>query len=313
MKIPTLYIGLPLLWLACQKFKWKFLLNYRLLIFAFIILFGTFLWYYHAHQLYVNGGSTFNIWEVGTDKWGNLNLLYSWSFYTNVFYSTIAERLLTLVATNLFIIGLFVKKEFKYEKVFDIWLIALIIYIIIVAQGNLTHDYYQLPFVLPAVVFIGKIIGKYSFNDLKYLKEQKIIPILLTISLIFLMCLSYIKASEQFIKENLNQTYFALASDIKKTTLKDDLIITVCDGNPIYLYTADRKGWISAPNQFDEKYLNDRIKEGAKILTGDKKWINTDKSKELFLEAVNHYKVIEDNDRFFIIDLTQKKTLNKTF
>lgn len=107
-------------------------------------------------------------------------------------------------------------------------------------------------------------------------------------------------------RENYSLGYFKVSDGIKKSTDKKSLIITVTNGNPIYLYTADRKGWMSMPEEFDNKYLNDKIKQGAVALTGEKHWIDTDKSRMLFNDAMKNYRVIENNDDYFLIDLTKK-------
>ena len=87
---------------------------------------------------------------------------------------------------------------------------------------------------------------------------------------------------------------------------KKDMIITVCDGNPILLYSANRRGWISSPVEFDSSYLHQREKEGAKIITGEKRWVKDGKSNELFIYLLQHYKIIVNNDDYFIIDLTKR-------
>ncbi|MFH0793083.1 MAG: glycosyltransferase family 39 protein, partial [bacterium] len=77
IKLPTLYIGLPLAFMSFRKFggrAWQ-----RIELWAYVsMVFGLVaLWYYHAHWLKYQTGLTFGIWEYGTDKWGNWNLALS--------------------------------------------------------------------------------------------------------------------------------------------------------------------------------------------------------------------------------------------
>jgi hypothetical protein len=160
LKIVTLYIGLPLLYLVFQKYRFKFLSNFKIWLYAFLVLFPSVIWYYHAHMLFTGGGVTFNIWGFGTDKWGNLDLLLNPSFYSGLFLASIAESHLAYLGIVPFIIGLVLKRKDKYEKLFDYWMIAIIVYFLIVAQGNSTHDYYQLPFGLHSI-FIRKTFSHY--------------------------------------------------------------------------------------------------------------------------------------------------------
>lgn len=67
LKIPTLYLGLPILYPAWLKFGRKVLSQWALWFYALLVLIPTGLWYYHAHQLFLQYGLTFGIWEYGTD------------------------------------------------------------------------------------------------------------------------------------------------------------------------------------------------------------------------------------------------------
>jgi 4-amino-4-deoxy-L-arabinose transferase-like glycosyltransferase len=95
LKIPTLYIGLPLLYLAWLRFGSKTLKTGSLWLFAIMVLVPVAAWYYHAHQIYFQSGLTFVIWDFGTDKWGNFDLIITPSFYNDILFKSIAERHLT--------------------------------------------------------------------------------------------------------------------------------------------------------------------------------------------------------------------------
>ncbi|MCI0449927.1 MAG: glycosyltransferase family 39 protein [Chlorobi bacterium] len=120
IKLPSLYIGLVLLYLAYQKHSFALLKNYKLWLLALLVLIPPALWYYHAHQLFVDGGVSFGIWTFGQDKWGTFGLLIEPAFYNDVFFKSIAERHLTYPGFILCILGLFIKREHPKEKLFDI-------------------------------------------------------------------------------------------------------------------------------------------------------------------------------------------------
>ncbi len=71
IKIPSLYIGLPLLYLAWLRFGKKIYSQITLWGYGLVILGLTGVWYFHAHQLFLQSGLTFGIWDYGSDKWGN--------------------------------------------------------------------------------------------------------------------------------------------------------------------------------------------------------------------------------------------------
>ena len=160
IKLPALYLGLPLLYLSYINYGIKTIRNLKLWLFVIIVLIPVTLWYYHAHQLYLNNGVTFGIWSFGSSKWGMFGQLLDPSFYHKIFLMDLAERHFTYPGFILLLLGLFVKRKFPKELLFDIWLIAVLVYFFIVSEGNRVHEYYQLPFVLPAVIFTGKILNK---------------------------------------------------------------------------------------------------------------------------------------------------------
>ncbi len=89
LKIPTLYLGLPLLYIACLKFKTRVLFQWSLWLYSFVVLIPVIAWYYHAHQLLLHQSFTFGIWEYGTDKWGNWDFIISLNIGVE-FYSLVS-------------------------------------------------------------------------------------------------------------------------------------------------------------------------------------------------------------------------------
>ena len=305
LKIPTLYIGLPLLWLAMQKYGKKVFVKFSLWAYSLIILIPVALWYYHAHQLLMQTGLSFGIWGFGTDKWGNFNLLTSPAFYNKIFFMSIAERHLTYAGFIPFVIGLFIKREHKYERLFDYWLISVLIYFIIVSGGNNAHEYYQLPFILPAVVFAAKVFEKFlplgkipqAFN------ENRVRFFFFTLCFILIPVLSYLRVANFMRGENRKDTVFKMTGEVKNISSKNDLIITLCDANPLYLYLSDRKGWFVVPGNFSADEILKLKEEGAKYLIGEKTFLKSEPESKVFDKLAGKYEVIENNEHYFIIKL----------
>lgn len=109
VKLPSLYLGLPLLFLTINKFGKSFLTNWKIWLYVFIVFVPVVLWYYHAHQLFLQTGLTFSIWNFGEDKWGMIDPLLTFKFYNDIFFKSIAERHLTYAAFIIFIWGLFIR------------------------------------------------------------------------------------------------------------------------------------------------------------------------------------------------------------
>jgi hypothetical protein len=91
--------------------------------------------------------------------------------------------------------------------------------------------------------------------------------------------------------ENWNLSFNT--NDIRTVSDKTDLIITVSNGDPVYLYHCERKGWTVLPENLDEDYLSQRIKDGAKYLTGEKNRFEGPKSKYNLASIFEKFKIIK--------------------
>ncbi len=302
IKIPTLYIGLPLLYLAWARHGSGLFRKPVMWIFALLVFAPIAGWYYHAHQVYQQFGLTFGIWGFGTDKWGNFDLLTSFSFYNDVFFKSIAERHFTFIGFILFLTGLFFTRKSPGERVFDFWLIGVVVYILIVAEGNRMHEYYQLPFILPGVVFIGKVLDRYVKPDvIGSFRKSPVVVSLLGICMLAIFVLSYIRYDALTARETHDNSLFRLAEAVERHTNKDDLVIAVSEGNPIVLYRCGRRGWNGYVWSMDTAWLESKRDKGARYLVGQKKFFD---GNETTLENFyTHFVVVEKGEDYFIIEL----------
>ncbi len=305
MKLPTLYIGLTLFYLAFKKYRWALFKNLRLYLLAALILLPVILWYYHAHQLFLNGGSSFGIWTYGQDKWGMFSLLIDPAWYNDIFFKSIAERHLTYPGFILLIAGLFIKRRSERERLFDIWMIAVLIFIFIAAQAHRAQEYYTLPFNITASVFIGKFLAKYlPFENLRSALAANKLRSYFAILCVLLICvLSYLRVARFYNGENPDSTVLKIGRDVQSVSIPQDKIITIGDGNPVYLYQAHRFGWTAMPQQLDSTFIEARIKDGAKLIAGEKNVFLQNSSADKIDFLLRNYKVIKNEPDYIIVGL----------
>jgi len=301
IKIPTLYIGLPLLYLAWAKFGKKAFYDWRLWLYCLLVFSAVFLWYYHAHQIKINYGLSFGIWEYGEDKWGNWGLIFSLKFWNRILFQSIVEKHLTWIGAIFFVWSIFLQRKTSKERVFDFWLIALIIYFIIVGRGNYVHEYYQLPFVIPASLYMGKAL----IAIIELSKKRAVYKFMLATSTIGIITLSIGQYYIYFSKENLDKSItYNLSEKIQDQTPEKSLIITVDRNDPTLLYLADRKGWHAHPDELNDDFLNNRVSEGAEYLAGQVDFFENEAAKGLLRSLLSgEYKIISSDESSFIIKL----------
>jgi 4-amino-4-deoxy-L-arabinose transferase-like glycosyltransferase len=243
VKLPTICLGLPLLYLCLRKYKYNFVTQWQLWLFVCLSIIPTFLWYKHSHYLV----------SINNLSWSNLQLSsYSIyldsSFYKRVFYTEIFQRDLIYVGGAFLVLGIiftFKKKEFGYIRY---WLVAIVIFFFLGAEKTMIHTYYTLPVIAPASILIGFAIS----NSIKMIQAYKITGmnkvVLLALYLLMVVSLpfiSYHKITGRYDNKRLAKDYpiYEVGKIVDETIPKDDLIIGSLWGGPEILYYSNRRGW----------------------------------------------------------------------
>lgn len=160
------------------------------------------------------------------------------------FYWLFAERLGKLIlgywGVALFVLGLLVKPNKKEGLFFYSWLAAILAYFVIIAGGNVKHDYYQI-IALPIIcVFLAK--GAWFLLTIpKEIFNRVISYSLLAISCLFMLGFSWYQVRDFF---NINNPAIVEAGQAADKLLSADAkVIAPYGGDTSFLYQTNRKGW----------------------------------------------------------------------
>lgn len=205
---------------------------------------------------------------------------FRWLFY---------ERLTKLFLGYFGVIFLFANllKKNKEMLIYGAWWLGVLIYFIVIATGNVQHDYYQ-NFILPILaisVARGIIIIYEKFN------KKIALP-----SIILLFGLSIFLAHQQIAGYyNVNHwEYIKAGQAVDQLVDKDALVIAPAMGDTQFLFQTNRRGW---PIGFE---IEDKINKGADI------YVSTSYDWEA-KELEEKYEVLLHTDDYIIIDLKAKK------
>ena len=228
IKLPTVIIGAPLVFLVWQKWHWNFLRQSALWLFAAATILPSLAWYWHAHQiaerfyphhLFGAGG----IW------------IEDFQWYWKIVRLT-ATSSLTPILSILAVIGLFVAPRGKYSHLFHWWLAATILFIVVAGYGN-RHPWYQLPLVPVAAAFAGVAC---TFIQSKIPPRSAVMTwSILVASSFAVLAFLYVRPLYESSAAELHDAGLAL----QKTTARDSLIIAADSGDPTLFYYAERRGW----------------------------------------------------------------------
>ncbi len=243
VKMPTICLGLPLLYLCLRKYKINFILQWRLWLFAIISLVPIILWCKHSSYLKsINGLS-----------WGNF-YLSSFStyidphFYVRVFFTEIFEKCLIYIGGIFLVLGIvftFKNKEFRFIYY---WILAIIIFFFIGAEKTAHHTYYTIPIIAPASIFIGYAISNCLrlITAYKIVGMKRVVLLSLFVSMVAsLPLISYHKITGRYKAKRLEKDYpiFYAGKIVDETIPENDLIIGGLWGGPEILYYSNRSGW----------------------------------------------------------------------
>ena len=317
VKIPTLYMGLPLFFLAYDRFEKRIFARWELWAFAILVLVPPILWYGHAYRLFEQTHLTFGIWNrYGYSKFGSLSMRVDPKFY-----ATLAERIFGIILTPiggvLFLVGLVLPVRSRRELVSHYWVLAIGIYMLIAAEGNRALDYYQMPLVPPAAILMSRVLSRIQTGDM--VKKTRLGKVLSTraglgVLFLFIAFLSYTFAHESF-KGRPYYAYFTEAYDIgrqvDRSVGRHDLIVTIDldanrrapyrSQNPALLYYCHRKGWHITPGEASPERIEALRDQGARYLVAP--ILEMAKNPQLWTHLKRHYRISAKNDQFMALQL----------
>ncbi len=305
LKIPSLiFTAIPVFFLILSLKKSRRLIN--MFLYSFISFAPSFLWYAYAYfaskTSVVSSHDGFLL-----SNWFWPNLFLKVNYYTTVFGWNYNQVILP-VGFILFCIGIFSggkKLRFAY-----IWLASIAVYFFIFNRHTMVHEYYNLPFLPIASIFITvgfmAVLKIFKNNLLLYCF---VVATVLINALPQLILMGY-KPIERF--KYVQET----GGEIQKITKPDDLIVGAMDSGPALVYYSNRTGWgfditgknnpiIDGKTLTPEEYLESLRSKGAVIFAAAD--VQRFMSNPAFLNyLLGRYKTLAFSEKYAIFDLSSQ-------
>lgn len=238
IKITSIIIVVPLAYVVvgrlCQPrtlsgFTVKRPTIYRAIaLFSAIALLPSAIWYWHAYQI-VGKFYPHHFFGAGGIR------IESFSSYWHIARQTLTSSLTPLLSL-MALIGLLVEPRMKYARFFHWWLVAMVLFVIVLGYGN-RHLWYQLPLVPIAAAFAGAACAFVSSKI-----SSHVIAVTLSILLGSLFATLAFWCVQPFYQSSAAQLRNA-GLELKKVTAPDALIVAADMGDPTIFYYGERKGW----------------------------------------------------------------------
>lgn len=276
------FFMLPLVYLAYEKFGFSFIKKWQLWIFAIFSLIPFFLWRLWMSQY--PAGIPQSLWLLN----GN-NIRFKGAFFNWIFARRISELILGYWGVSLLVLGIVVTRG-KNLLFFSTFILSSLLYLLVVATGNVQHSYYQIPITPTLSIFLG-IGAAYLLSSKENISRLKSVTLLIVLTL-FTFSFSWYLVRDYY---NINNNSIVIAGHaVDKLTPIDAKVIAPYDGDTSFLYQTKRRGWASF-----EKPLPEMIEMGANYLV-----LVNPKPEDFGIGK--EYKIISSTSDYILFDLNKK-------
>jgi len=206
-----------------------------------------------------------------------------------LFGERIGKLILGIYGTGFLMLGLIAKPK-REGVAYWLWAIGIVIYISVIAGGNVQHDYYQ-AMIMPFVCFL-LAKGAGLVLSLSQATYSRLLTIIMTaIIFVTMISISWYEIKGYYQINNWPIVEAGMAVD--RLVPKDAKVIAPYNGDTAFLYQTHRSGW---PLGYD---IEDKVLKGATY------YVSTSYDDEARM-LEKKYTLVEKNDKFLIIKLTEK-------
>lgn len=285
LKPYSLVLALPMFYLVWQRFGLRFIYQAKLWLFAGLALAPLIAWRIWAQQ-FPEGIPAYG-WLFNKD-----NIRFKGAFFRWIFAERLGKLILGYWGLVPLGFGLVRRLEKREGWLFFSWLVAILIFVTVLAGGNVTHDYYQIITIPIVAIFLAKgadyllSLGNPGFQRLTcYL--------LLVTSILFMLAFSWFEVRGFY---QINHPEIVEAGQAADRLLPAEAkVIAPYNGDTAFLYQTNRPGWPALTTS-----INQMIELGATH------YVST-QFDETTLQLIKEYNVIQKTEDFVIVELRTKQ------
>jgi len=285
------FLLIPMVYLSWRKFGFNLRKYIVLLFYLSIVLLPFVLWRLFISH-YPEGIPPYD-WLFNQG-----GIRFRPAFFWWIFAERVGKLILGFWGLPLFVLGSVLKPGKKEGWYFHVWLISVLLYFTVFAAGNVTHDYYQIPFIPITCVFLAKG-GDFFLSAPREKFSQFICFLLFIICLLFMLAFSWYEVRGFY---NIQGGVDLAGRAIDELTSKDALVLTGDSNDATLLYNCNRHGWTGGyasyfPNTTES--LERVRKLGGTVYVTTKFEEDSDFGKYM----LENYSIIKRTDQYIIFSL----------
>lgn len=222
------------------------------------------------------------------------NIRFTGAYFYWIFGERVGKLILGYWGLVVFGVGFLAvsRRKASWKSLFLLsFLLSSLIYVTVIARGNVQHDYYQI-LIMPSIAIIAGLGGSLLLNLPKEYFSKKAGYLILIVSIIFSFSFGWYYVRDFF---NINNPSIIIAGKAVDDLIpKEARVIAILhgsEGDTTFLYQTNRQGWASF-----EKSLPEMINMGADYLV----FANPTKDDNNFSKS---YKLVGSTQDYIIFDL----------
>lgn len=276
----TLVFLLPIVFLGWRQWRFDYH-RWLLLLISFSVASLPFLWWRWWMGHFPEGVPAYD-W-----LFNQAGIRLKGAFFYWIFAERIGKLILGYWGLILLGLGIIARPSKKEALFFYSWLLAILAYFVIIAGGNVRHDYYQV-MALPIIcIFLAKG-ASFLLSAPKPCLSRFASLLLLVTCVLFMFAFSWYQVRDFF---NINNPAIVEAGKaVDRLVPQDAKVIAPYSGDTAFLYQTNRQGWPIGVS------IEKMIELGATHYVN----VNFGPETDWLMES---YKVLEKTDHYVIIEL----------
>lgn len=234
LKPYALFFSLPMIYLAWNRFGFGLLKKWQLWLFLVLATLPLGLWRIWMNQKEFLPGIARYDWLFN----GN-HIRFKGAFFQWLFADRIPRLILGYWGLPFLVLGIIRKINKKENWFFFYFIISSLIYMTVIADGNVNHDYYQI-LVMPTVaIFLAKGID--FILEKKEIFNRSVSYLMITVGIIFMLAFGWYAVRDYYSIQHPDIILAGRAVDA--LTPKDAKVIAPYGADTTFLYYTNRQGW----------------------------------------------------------------------
>lgn len=232
LKPYALFFTLPMVYLVWKNFGFWFFKKWQLWLFLILSLAPLVFWRFWMQQFpegIPQSGWLFN----GT------NIRFKGAFFQWLFADRISSLILGYFGLPFVIIGLLAKIK-KEGLFFYSLIVSSLIYLVVLATGNVQHDYYQILIIPTLAIFFAKGMD-FIFENLGILFNRYVGVLVILVSIFFMFAFGWYRVRDFYNLQHVEVLEAGAAVD--RLADKEAKVIAPYGGDTTFLYYTNRGGW----------------------------------------------------------------------